>query len=142
MEISSKLDHFVDAQNPIYAKVVQELKAGEKASHWMWFVFPQLQGLGRSAMAVKYGIESLEEANAYWQHPVLGPRLKECTEYVLATKGKTAFQIFGTPDDMKFRSSMTLFARAVPDEPMFLVVLTRYFDGRDDLRTLELLPRA
>ena len=142
MTISFKLDHFDDAQNLIYTEVVQELKAGEKASHWMWFVFPQLHGLGRSAMAVKYGIESLEEAKAYWQHPVLGPRLKECTEYVLATKGKTAFRIFGTPDDMKFWSSMTLFARAAPEEPTFRLALTRYFDGRGDLRTLELLPRA
>ncbi len=107
----------------------------------MWFVFPQLQGLGRSSMAVKFGIASREEALAYWQHPILGVRLKECMELVLAVKGRNAFQIFGTPDDLKFRSSMTLFSHAVPDEPFFMRALVKYFDGRDDPRTMELLGR-
>ena len=135
------LQRFVDAQDPIYDQVRAELTAGAKASHWMWFVFPQLQGLGRSGMAVKYEIQSLEEAKAYWLHSVLGARLRECVELVLAVKGKSAFQIFGTPDDLKFRSSMTLFLRAVPEEPLFRRVLTKYCNGREDSRTVELLAR-
>jgi uncharacterized protein (DUF1810 family) len=135
------LDRFIEAQDRIYDDVRAELTAGAKASHWMWFVFPQLQGLGRSTMAIKYGITDKEETQAYWQHDVLGSRLEECVELVLAVKGKTAFQIFGTPDDLKFRSSMTLFAQAVPDEPMFKRALAKYFDGREDLKTTELLAR-
>ena len=133
------LQRFVDAQNPIYDQVRAELTAGAKASHWMWFVFPQFQGLGRSGMAVKYEIRSLEEARAYWLHPVLGARLKECVDLLLTVKGKTAFQIFGTPDDLKFRSSLTLFCRALPEEQLFRRALAKYCDGRDDLRTIELL---
>ncbi len=133
------LQRFVDAQDPIYDQVRAELTAGAKGSHWMWFVFPQLQGLGRSGMAVKYEIRSLEEARAYWLHPVLGARLRECVDLVLAVKGKSAFQIFGTPDDLKFRSSMTLFSRALPEEQLFRHALAKYCDGRDDLRTVELL---
>jgi uncharacterized protein (DUF1810 family) len=135
------LQRFVEAQDPIYDQIRAKLTAGAKTSHWMWFVFPQLQGLGRSAMAVKYEIASLEEAQAYWWHPVLGARLKECVELVLAVKGKSAFQIFGTPDDLKFRSSMTVFYRAVPDEPLFKRALDKYCDGREDPRTVELLAR-
>jgi uncharacterized protein (DUF1810 family) len=136
------LQRFVEAQEPIYDEIRSELTAGTKTSHWMWFVFPQLQGLGRSAMAIKYEIASIEEAQAYWQHPILGVRLKECVELVLAVKGRTAFQIFGTPDDLKFRSCMTLFSKAVPAEPLFKRALARYFDGRDDSRTTELLARS
>ena len=135
------LQRFVEAQEPVYDEIRSELTAGAKTSHWMWFVFPQLQGLGRSAMAIKYEIASIQEAQAYWQHPILGIRLKECVELVLAVKGKTAFQIFGTPDDLKFRSSMTLFSKAVPAEPLFKRALARYFDGRDDSRTTDLLAR-
>ena len=135
------LHRFVEAQDPIYGQIRAELTAGAKTSHWMWFVFPQLQGLGRSAMAVKYEIASLEEAQAYWRHPVLGARLKECVELVLAVKGKSAFQIFGTLDDLKFRSSMTVFCRAVPDEPLFKRALDKYCEGREDPRTVELLAR-
>ena len=135
------LQRFVEAQAPVFVDVLRELSAGAKRSHWMWFVFPQLQGLGRSAMAIKYEIASIQEAQAYWQHPILGIRLKECVELVLAVKGKTAFQIFGTPDDLKFRSSMTLFSKAVPAEPLFKRALARYFDGRDDSRTTDLLAR-
>ena len=133
------LDRFVVAQNRIYGDVCAELAAGEKSSHWMWFVFPQLQGLGRSTMAIKYGIESNEEARAYWQHPVLGARLKACVALVVGVRAKTAFQIFGTPDDLKFWSSMTLFGRVVPEEPSFKLALVQYFDGRDDAKTVELL---
>lgn len=136
------LQRFVEAQEPVYDDIRSELTAGGKTSHWMWFVFPQLQGLGRSAMAIKYEIASIQEAQAYWQHPILGVRLKECVELVLAVKGKTAFQIFGTPDDLKFRSSMTLFFKAVPDKQLFKLAVTKYFDGRDDSRTIELLARA
>jgi uncharacterized protein (DUF1810 family) len=135
------LQRFVEAQEPIYDEIRSELTAGTKMSHWMWFVFPQLQGLGRSAMAIKYEIASIQEAQAYWQHPILGVRLKECVELVLAVKGKTAFQIFGTPDDLKFRSSMTLFSKAVPADPLFKRAVAKYFDGRDDSRTTELLAR-
>ena len=135
------LDRFVDAQNRVYSDVCAELAAGEKTSHWMWFVFPQIRGLGTSSTALRYAIASAEEASAYWLHPVLGPRLRHCAELVLAVRGRTAFQIFGTPDDLKFRSSMTLFAHAVPDEPLFRRALTRYFAGRDDARTVALLSR-
>ena len=136
------LQRFVDAQDRVYDQIRAELAAGTKTSHWMWFVFPQLQGLGRSAMAVKYEIVSRQEAQAYWQQAILGARLKECVELVLAVKGKTAFQIFGTPDDLKFRSSMTLFSQALADEPVFKRALIKYFDGRDDPRTMDLLARS
>ncbi len=136
------LDRFVEAQDSIYDDVRAELTAGSKASHWMWFVFPQLQGLGRSTMAIKYGITCREEAQAYWQHDVLGPRLRESVGLVLAVKGKTAFQILGAPDDLKFRSSMTLFAHAVPEEPLFKRALSQFFDGNDDPKTMELLGQS
>ncbi len=118
------------------ARVLEELKSGHKQSHWMWFVFPQLAGLGHSAMAQRYALADLAEARAYLAHPVLGPRLKQCTELVLAVEGKTANDIFGSPDDLKFRSSMTLFARAAPDERPFRAALDRYFDGEADALTL------
>jgi uncharacterized protein (DUF1810 family) len=133
------LQRFVDAQQAVMARVREELARGAKTSHWMWFVFPQLKGLGRSAMAERFGIASLEEAQAYWRHPLLGPRLKECTELVLAVDGKSALQIFGSPDDVKFRSSMTLFERAVPDEPIFGRAIDRHFDGQRDASTMALI---
>ena len=116
---SHNIQRFTDAQNPVYEEVLAELAAGRKTSHWMWFVFPQHKELGRSAMAQRYGIASKEEAQAYWQHPVLGARLRECVELVLAGRGKTAFQIFGSPDDLKFRSSLTLFYKVAPNESLF-----------------------
>ena len=133
------LQRFVTAQTPLYPQACAELAAGAKASHWMWFVFPQLKGLGHSPMAQHYGIASLAEAQAYWQHPVLGARLRQCTELMLAVQGKTALQILGSPDNLKFHSSMTLFARAAPDEPMFAQALQKYFGGRADPATLDLL---
>ena len=133
------LQRFVAAQTPLYSQVCAELAAGAKASHWMWFVFPQLKGLGHSPMAQHYGIASLAEAQAYWQHPVLGARLRQCTKLMLAVQGKTALQILGSPDNLKFHSSMTLFARAAPDEPMFAQALQKYFGGRADPATLDLL---
>jgi len=133
------LQRFVDAQNPVYTQVCAELAAGAKSSHWMWFVFPQLKALGRSAIAQHFGIASRQEALAYWQHPLLGARLKECSELVLAVAGRTALQILGSPDNLKFRSCMTLFAQVAPDEPVFQRALDKYFGGEGDARTLDLL---
>ncbi|OBK63639.1 calpastatin [Mycobacterium colombiense] len=133
------LKRFVDAQQPVYGDVVDELRAGRKRSHWMWFVFPQLRGLGGSAMAARFGIASLEEAGAYLRHELLGPRLRECARLVTAVQGRSIGQIFGSPDDLKLCSSMTLFARATDDNKDFLAVLDKYYDGRQDPLTLERL---
>jgi uncharacterized protein (DUF1810 family) len=129
------LDRFVNAQEGIYAGALDELRRGRKVGHWIWFIFPQLAGLGYSAMSRQYGISSLDEARAYLAHPVLGVRLRECVEAVLATTGRTALEIFGSTDAMKLRSSMTLFHRAAPDEPVFAQVLGRYYDGIADEAT-------
>jgi uncharacterized protein (DUF1810 family) len=133
------LQRFAEAQDGIYAQVLAELKAGAKRSHWMWFVFPQIAGLGHSAMAQRYAIAGLGEAQAYLAHPLLGPRLKECTQAVLDVEDKTAHAIFGSPDDLKFRSCMTLFARAASDEPLFRTAIDKYFGGEEDPLTLEKL---
>ena len=133
------LDRFVAAQSPVIEQVKRELRSGEKRSHWMWFVFPQLSGLGSSPMAQRYAIASLDEAVAYLRHPVLGPRLVECTGLVNSVEGRTAHDIFGSPDDLKFRSSMTLFGRADAAEPAFRTALERYFGGGEDPRTVALL---
>ena len=134
------LDRFTAAQAPVIEQVKRELRAGEKRSHWMWFVFPQLAGLGSSPMARRYAIASLDEARAYLRHPVLGPRLVECTGLVNAVEaGRTAHAVFGSPDDLKFRSSMTLFGRADPAEPVFRAALGRSFGGEEDPRTVALL---
>jgi uncharacterized protein (DUF1810 family) len=137
------LERFVTAQAPVFNTALDELKAGRKRSHWMWFVFPQLRGLlGRSAMAMRYGIGSLAEAKAYLAHRLLGPRLVECTRAVLAIEGRSLHAIFGSPDDTKFRSSMTLFSLAADgDESAFRLALDRYCGGRLDERTLVLLGR-
>jgi len=134
-----ELQRFVDAQESIYAEVVAELRAGQKRTHWMWFVFPQHRALGHSAMAKRYGISSMTEAKAYVAHAVLGARLAQCCELVLAVKGRTANEIFGSPDDLKLRSSMTLFAAAVPEVTLFARVLEKYYGGQPDACTLELL---
>jgi uncharacterized protein (DUF1810 family) len=135
------LERFVRAQEPVFARVCAELAAGRKQSHWMWFVFPQLRGLGSSPMAQRYAIASLDEARAYLSHPVLGERLRRCTDLVNRVEGRTAGEIFGYPDELKFRSSMTLFARAAGTarEP-FENALAKYFRGEPDARTRELLP--
>jgi uncharacterized protein (DUF1810 family) len=130
------LVRFVTAQQDSYDRVLAELTAGHKRSHWMWYMFPQIAGLGFSAMAQRYAISSLDEARAYLQHPVLGPRLRACTKAVNQVTGRSARDIFGTPDDAKFRSSMTLFARADAEVPDFRIALTRYFDGAEDPHTL------
>ena len=139
MDDPFKLRRFVDAQDLVYRSVISELRAGVKQSHWMWFVFPQVAGLGRSATAELYAIQSLDEAKAYLAHALLGGRLRECTQLKLDMRDKTARQILGNPDDLKFFSSMTLFAHAAPTEPLFRDALAKYFDGREDAMTAELL---
>ncbi len=134
------LQRFVDAQAPVYGNVVAELRDGRKRSHWMWFVFPQLRGLGGSPTAVHYGISSLDEARAYLRHELLGPRLRECARLVTAVQGRSVGQIFGSPDDLKLCSSMTLFARATEANDDFVAVLEKYYDGRQDRLTVARLP--
>jgi uncharacterized protein (DUF1810 family) len=136
------LERFVAAQEPLWAAVRRELGAGRKASHWMWFVFPQLRSLGRSGTAKLYGLEDEDEAARYWRHPVLGPRLRECTRLVLATEGRTAHDIFGSPDDLKLRSCMTLFEAVAPEEPAFRAVLDRFYRGEPDPLTLAAIGRG
>ena len=133
------LRRFVAAQDGVYGDVVAELRAGRKRSHWMWFVFPQIAGLGSSAMAKRYAIASRAEAEAYLAHPVLGERLRACTDLVLAVPGRDITAILGSPDDVKFRSSMTLFGRAAPGEARFGAALDRYFGGEPDGATLQRL---
>lgn len=134
------LQRFVDAQDPVYSKVCAELRAGRKTSHWIWFIFPQLRGLGHSPMASEFGIGSQQEAEGYLAHPVLGPRLLECTRLVNAIEGRSISQIFGYPDDLKFRSSMTLFASVgSAGDPPFQYALEKYFGGERDPFTLERL---
>lgn len=139
MDAAPDLTHFVDAQSPVWPNVVAELQAGRKTSHWMWFIFPQHVDLGRSAMARRFGLGSLAEARAYLAHPVLGPRLLEATALVLAVPGRSAHDIFGSPDDWKLRSCMTLFDAAAPENAAFRAVLDRYFRGQADDKTLGLL---
>jgi uncharacterized protein (DUF1810 family) len=133
------LQRFVDAQRPIFEQVRSELRSGRKTTHWMWFVFPQIKGLGHSAMADKFAISSREEAEAYAAHTVLGPRLSECTQLVNAVEGKSIRQIFGGPDDLKFRSSMTLFAQVCKDNQIFVDAINKYFGGEFDPLTLDRL---
>lgn len=133
------LQRFVDAQAGAYERAVAELRAGAKRSHWIWYVFPQLKGLGSSSTATLYGISSLAEAQAYLAHPVLGSRLRDCARIVAGLRGRSASDIFGWPDDMKVRSSMTLFANATEDNADFLSVLDALYGGEQDARTLELL---
>jgi len=133
------LDRFLAAQAPVLDQVGRELTAGRKQTHWMWFVFPQIAGLGHSAMARRYAIASLDEARAYLAHPVLGPRLVQCVDLVNRVDGRSILQILGNPDDMKFRSSMTLFAAADRGQAVFQTALAKYFDGAPDVLTTEAL---
>ena len=133
------LQRFVDAQNPVYDRVRAELQEGRKRSHWMWFIFPQIAGLGSSPLTRRFAISSLSEAAAFLEHPILGPRLAECTRLVNLIEGRPIGQIFGRPDDLKFRSSMTLFARASADNQVFVDALQKHFDGEFDPATLERL---
>jgi uncharacterized protein (DUF1810 family) len=134
-----RLQRFLDAQASVYDTVCSELRSGKKRSHWMWFIFPQIAGLGHSAAAHVYAISSLDEATAYLAHPVLGARLRECSQLVAAIEGRSIDEIFGYPDDLKFRSSMTLFAQATTDNAIFAACLQKYFDGHPDPATLALL---
>ncbi|HEY9139648.1 MAG TPA: DUF1810 domain-containing protein [Bryobacteraceae bacterium] len=133
------LQRFVNAQNPVYERVCTELRNGLKKGHWMWFIFPQLRGLGHSPTAIAFGISSRQEAEAYLDHPILGPRLRECTRLVNLVEGRSLNQIFGYPDDLKFRSSMTLFASVAHDSQVFQDALQKYFGGELDRLTLERL---
>ena len=142
MRSESDLERFVEAQDAVYASVRRELRAGRKTTHWMWFVFPQLRGLGHSAAARYYGIASVPEAAAYLGHPILGPRLRECVELVLAVEGSAAHRIFGSPDDLKFHSSMTLFAAVAPNEALFRRALEKYYGSQPDRLTERLLCEA
>ena len=136
MDDKFDLERFVQAQEPVYASVLAELRAGHKRSHWMWFVFPQIAGLGTSEMAQRYAIASSDEAAAYLAHPVLGQRLRECAAIVAALDAPSAEDIFGQTDTLKFRSSMTLFADVAPDEAVFQACIDKYFDGDPDPETL------
>ncbi len=131
------LERFVHAQKGVYETALAELRAGRKTTHWMWFIFPQLEGLGSSLMATRYAISGLPEARAYLAHPVLGPRLIECVEAVVGVTGRSAQVIFGSPDDIKFRSCLTLFAAAAPWEAMFTTALDTYYGGVRDPVTAE-----
>jgi uncharacterized protein (DUF1810 family) len=131
------LERFVAAQDPIYHRVIAELRRGMKQTHWMWFVFPQIAGLGHSAMAERYAISSLDEARAYLDHRILGPRLLECTQAVLDIDGKSVHAIFGSPDDVKFHSSMTLFAHAADNPEPFRAALNKYFGRDEDMLTIQ-----
>lgn len=133
------LARFLEAQNHTYLKALSEIKSGKKTSHWMWYVFPQLKGLGKSDMAEFYGIENLKEAEEYLDHPVLGKHLIAISEVLLRIEGKTANEIFGSPDDLKLRSCMTLFANTGKSNPVFNAVLEKYFSGVPDTKTLELI---
>jgi uncharacterized protein (DUF1810 family) len=139
LQKSYDLDRFVEAQAHCYEQVTRELREGRKRSHWMWFIFPQIAGLGHSEMARRYAISSLAEAADYLEHPVLGPRLRECTRLVNAVEGRSIDQILGYPDDLKFRSSITLFAQAGGDDRVFRDALEKYFGGEEDRLTLERL---
>ena len=134
-----RLDRFLEAQAPIYAQVLGELRAGQKQSHWMWFIFPQIAGLGQSATSRAYAIQSLAEARAYLAHPVLGARLRECCQAVMNIRGKSAEDIFGAIDAVKFRSCLTLFAEVDHGEVLFFNLLENHFDGDADEATLEIL---
>ncbi len=133
------LQRFVLAQAPVFDRVLEELKMGAKMSHWMWFIFPQIRGLGRSPVSIEFALYDIGEARAYLEHPILGPRLKACTRLVLLVQGRSALEIFGSPDDIKFRSSMTLFAQVSHDDDIFQKALQKYFNGEPDQLTLDRL---
>ena len=139
MATDFNLERFVEAQNGVYDTALAELRAGRKRTHWMWFIFPQIEGLGHSAMAQRYAIRSADEAAAYLAHPVLGPRLRTCAAAVASHDDRGVDEIFGHPDNLKFHSSMTLFADVAPDEAIFQACLDQFFDGRADPATLERL---
>jgi len=136
------LNRFIIAQDKVYNTVLAELRSGEKRTHWMWFIFPQIEGLGYTSTSIYYAIKNREEAREYWDHPILGPRLLECSEAVLAVQGFTASDIFGYPDYLKLKSSMTLFASVAGSDSVFSRILDKYYNGEQDARTLELLEKS
>ncbi|WP_137138115.1 DUF1810 domain-containing protein [Pseudomonas asiatica] len=138
MHADFDLQRFVEAQNPVYDQVMQELQAGRKRSHWMWYVFPQLDGLGHSAMAERYALAGIDEARAYLAHPLLGPRLQACVT-ALQHHDKSAREMLGSPDYLKLRSCLTLFAQAAPGNPLFQLALVQFYDGEPDALTLAML---
>lgn len=142
MHDAYNLQRFIDAQEPIYEEVINELKLGRKSSHWMWYIFPQIKGLGQSWTAQKFAISSLEEVDAYLQNPILGPRLRHCTQLVLNIEGRSIKQIFNYPDNLKFRSSMTLFSHTKKDNQLFKDALLKYFEGMPDQLTLDILKNS
>ncbi len=142
METETKLAEFVAAQEEVYDRVRRELAAGRKETHWIWFIFPQMIGLGFSSMSRKFGIASKAEARSYLKHDILGPRLRECTQLMLAQSGRSIGSILGYPDDLKLRSSMTLFATAAPEEAIYQQALEKFFGGEPDDRTIILLRKS
>lgn len=142
MKDEYNLQRFIEAQDQVYAAVLEELRAGEKRGHWMWYIFPQIKGLGHSVMAQQFAITSREEAKAYLEHPVLGSRLRECTRLVLNVESRSAEQIFYYPDNLKFRSCMTLFMDATTGNNIFHDALHKYFEGQPDESTLDILRRS
>ena len=142
MDDPHNLQRFVDAQSSVYAQVCWELREGRKRTHWMWFIFPQIEGLGHSEMASRFAISSLNEALAYLEHPILGPRLRECTRLVNLVEGRSIDQIFGYPDDLKFKSSMTLFEKIAGPGSVFSSALDKYCHGEPDTATLRLLEKT
>lgn len=139
MTRNGELAKFLEAQNQLYLKALAEIKGGQKISHWMWFIFPQIKGLGSSEMARRFAINDLEEASAYLEHPVLGKHLREISNELLKLEGMTAIQIFGSPDDKKLRSCMTLFSQVENPDPLFQEVLEKYYGGLPDKATLDIL---
>ena len=135
------LQRFVDAQEHVYTRALSEIQSGRKRSHWMWFIFPQIDGLGASSMSRRYAIRSVAEAKAYLAHPLLGPRLLESAEAVLAVETTSALELFGSPDDMKLRSCATLFASVSSEDSVFSQLINKYFDGKPDDRTLQLIAK-
>jgi uncharacterized protein (DUF1810 family) len=139
MNVLMEFDHFIEGQNRVYEKVVRELTEGQKQTHWMWYIFPQISGLGFSEISNKYALRSIDEARRYLKHELLGARLRECTRLVLDIQNRTAEDIFGPVDAMKFRSSMTLFSLCLSSKSLFDSAIGKYFDGKKDPQTLELL---
>lgn len=140
--MSIDLSHFIQAQNPVYADVLDELAKGKKTSHWMWFIFPQLKGLGHSSMAEHYALENIEQAKSYLTHPILGKRIIECAQLLVQHPNKTALEIFGSPDHLKLHSSLTLFAVAAVGNSIFEVLLQQFFNSSFDHKTMQILTRT
>lgn len=138
-EVSAKLNRFVEAQEADYERALAEIVAGRKRTHWMWYIFPQIDGLGFSSISRRFSIKGVEEAKAYLDHPVLGPRLLKCAEAVIGVEGRSATEIFGSPDDMKLKSCATLFASVLPAGSVFDWLLAKYYAGARDEKTLQLL---